>query len=197
MPLRPRFLLLTQRAKLGRELGEEDCERGWRSRGGRSGGRRGPERVTRALLPLCTEDVLNGALRGGGRAGSGGSRLALSGSAPPRHPRLYNHRGSRPGHGRLLRPRVSRFLSGAGQRCGGQEAGRPAGSGAQSLPNREPSPPAPGAPRPVSAALARATGSPDEPRWLGLSPECTPCNSSPCVCPTASRRAPNSSSGMM
>lgn len=74
---------------------------------------------------------------------------------------------------------------------------RPAGSEAQSLVNREPSPLAPGAPRPVSTALARAARSPDEPRWLGLSPECTPCNSSPCACPTASRRAPNSSSGMM
>lgn len=105
---------------------------------------------------------------------------------------------SRPGHGRLLCLRVSsRLLIGAGQRCGGQEAGRPAGSEAQSLLNREPSPLAPGAPCPVSTALARAARSPDEPRWLGLSPECTPCNSSPCACPTASRRAPNSSSGMM
>lgn len=76
VPLRPRFPPLTQRSKLGRELGEEDSERGWRSRGGRSGGRRGPERVTRAL-PLGTEDVLNGARRGGGQAGSGGGRLAL------------------------------------------------------------------------------------------------------------------------
>lgn len=92
VPLRPRFPSLTQRAKLGRELGEEDRERGWRSRGGRSGGRRGPERVTRAL-PLCKEDVLNGALPGVGQAGSGGGRLALPGSAPPRFPRLYNHRG--------------------------------------------------------------------------------------------------------
>nr|XP_021520048.1 uncharacterized protein LOC110566523 [Meriones unguiculatus] len=84
----------------------------------------------------------------------------------------------------------------------GPEVRRPRGreTGRQRSPepvNREPSPPAPGAPRPVPAALARATGSPDEPRWLGLSPECTPCNSSPCACPTASRRAPNSSSGMM
>lgn len=201
MPLRPRFPPLTQRSKLGRELGEEDRERGWRSRGGRSGGRRGPERVTRAL-PLGTEDVLNGALRGGGQAGSGGGRLALPGSVPSRLLRQHRHHGLstlRParGHGRLLRPRASRLLSGAGQRCGGQEAGRPAGSGAQSLLSRQPSPPVPGAPLPIPAALARATRNPDEPRWLGHSPECTPCNSSQCACPTASRRAPNSSSGMM
>lgn len=92
VPLRPHFPPLTQRSKLGSELGEEDRERGWRSRGGRSGGRRGPERVTRAL-PLGTEDVLNGALRGGGQAGSGGGRLALPGSAPSRLPRHHSHRG--------------------------------------------------------------------------------------------------------
>lgn len=117
-------------------------------------------------------------------------------SEAPQPPRALDP-ASRLGHGRLLRPRVSRLLSGAGQRCGGQEAGRPAGSGAQSLLSREPSPPVRGAPRPIPAALARAARNPNEPRWLGLSPECTPCNSSLCACPTASRRAPNSSSGMM
>lgn len=80
------------------------------------------------------------------------------------------------------------------RRCGGREAGggrrgsRVSASGAEKGAR---------APRPVPAALARAARSPNEPRWPGLSPECTLCNSSLCACPTASRRAPNSSSGMM
>lgn len=101
---------------------------------------------------------------------------------------------SRPGHGPAPGPRAPRLLSRAG---GGAEAGRPgeASAGAESSASRAEK--GARAPRPVPAALARAARSPDEPRWPGLSPECTLCNSSPCACPTASRRAPNSSSGMM
>lgn len=77
-----------------------------------------------------------------------------------------------------------------GREAGGQRSPEPAEPRAELAGAR-------GAPRPIPVALARAARNPDEPRWLGLSPECTPCNSSPCACPTASRRAPNSSSGMM
>lgn len=117
------------------------------------------------------------------------------GSDPPRAPDPV----SRPGHGPALRPRAPRLLSGARARCGGQEAGGGRlWSRVERLRSRKRNPrPEPRAPRPVPAALARAARSPDEPRWPGLNPECTPCNSSPCACPTASRRAPNSSSGMM
>lgn len=135
------------------------------------------------------------------RLAASAARLGFSSPSGAPHPPRVPDLASRLGHGPALRPRALCLLSGAGGRCGGQEAGE-AGGGEESSASgaekgaRAPRP-APRARFPVSAALARAARSPDEPRWPGLNPECTPCNSSPCACPTASRRASNSSSGMM
>jgi hypothetical protein len=215
VPLRSRFLAPDPARKVGQgALGEGRTERARvaekgggeekREEGKEQGGR-GARSVCHSLSPSvyrgCAEWCALRRRRRRSRIlrrlAARATRPAFASSSEARHPPRAPDPTSRPGHGRALRPRAPRLLSGAGERCGGQEAGgRPAGERSRAPPEQRKEP-VPGAPRPVLATLARATRSPDEPRWLGLNPECTPCNSSPCACPIASRKAPNSSSGMM
>lgn len=140
------------------------------------GRRGGAERVSLAL-PLYIEDVLNGALGGGGGRGAvsgGGWQPALPGSASLRPRKLRSHRGRptpRParGHGRPPGPRAPRLLSEPEEevwRPG--EAGRGRRGGTESR--------APGAERgaraqrPVPAAISRGRPEPRCAQMAGAQP---------------------------